>query len=471
MFSSTVYQDRRRQLAEKQNSGLVLFPGHVQSPVNYEANPYPFRQDSSFLYYWGLDMAGLFGILDLDSGETTLFGRERTMDDRIWMGSRPSLSRRAEQSGVTHTAAPNELPERISAARSNGRTIHFLPVYRAETRLRVSELLDVAAGDVNTHVSQPLIAAVVAQRSIKDEEEVAELEQAIDVCCKMHTLAMRMCRPGITEKEVAGAMEGIALSHGGMMSFPPILSVHGEVLHNAPRMHPMEDGDLVLHDAGATSPRHYAGDITRTSPAGRRFTDRQRDIYTAVLEAQKAAIEAVAPGVPYRDVHLLAARRLTDALVSLGLMKGDVDEAVAEGAHTLFFPHGLGHMIGLDVHDMEALGEDNVGYDSEIQRSDQFGLSALRLGRRLEEGFAVTVEPGLYFIPPLIDQWKAEKRYNNFINYERVEGYKDFGGIRIEDDVLVVEKGSRLLGPRIPKEIDKVEEMARAPATAGETKV
>ncbi len=460
MFSPEEYSRRRRHLTAQLASGLALFLGHEHSPMNYAANVYPFRQDSSFLYYWGLDFPGLAAMLDLDSGDETLFGRELTMDDRIWIGDKPSLDARAEQVGMAHAAPRDELKDTIRRALQQNRTVHFLPLYRAETRLRMAELLGASTDQISDRASPGLIEAVIDQRSIKNEEEVAEIEQAVEISGKMHTLAMRMTAPGVTEQEIAGAMEGVAISHDGRLSFPAIFSVNGEVLHNAPRPRPMKAGDLALHDAGATSPRHYAGDITRVTPVSGRFTERQRDVYQIVLDAQVAAIDAIRPDIPYREIHLQSARHMTEGLKALGLMKGDADEAVAAGAHAIFFPHGLGHMMGLDVHDMEALGEDNVGYDDEIGRSDQFGLSALRLGRRLKEGFVLTVEPGIYFIPALIDQWKSEGKHTDFIDYERFDDYKDFGGIRIEDDVLVTESGCRVLGRPIPKTIKEVEATA-----------
>jgi Xaa-Pro aminopeptidase len=460
MFPPAIYQKRRARLLERMEGGLILFLGNDESPMNYVDNPYPFRQDSTFLYYFGLDEPGLAAALDVDSGEVILFGTDPSLDDVVWMGPRPRLSEHAAATGVNRSRLVPELAAHVAAARRRGRAVHVLPPYRADRTLRLSELLEVPPGAVGGLVSRALVEAVVAQRSVKAPEEVEELEAALVITAAMHTLAMRETRPGRFEREVAGAVEGVALAHGTRVSYPVIFSVRGEVLHNHAHGNRLAAGDLVVNDSGAESPRHYAGDITRTIPVGGRMSSQQREVYALVLAVQEAALAAVRPGVPYRDVHLQAAHSLADGLKALGLMRGDVDEAVAEGAHALFFPHGLGHMLGLDVHDMEDLGETYVGYGEGFERSTQFGLRSLRLAKTLRPGFVLTVEPGLYFIPPLIDRWKAEGRHARFIDYDRLDAYRGFGGIRIEDNVVVEAEGSRVLGPPIPKAIDAVEALA-----------
>ena len=461
MFHSETYKKRREILKKKFSSGLLLFPGNDETPMNYPANVYPFRQDSSFLYYWGLDAPGLAAVIDVDNDREILFGNDLSVDDIVWMGPQPSVAERATQVGVTHSESVAKLEKRLHDAISSGRRIHFLPQYRGENVKKLAAWLGIRPEFLNRYASPELRKAVIAQRSIKEEQEIVEIEKALDITREMHLQAMKLTKPGKFEREVSGQVEGIALSNAGRLSFPIIFSVHGETLHNEFHGNRMRSGDLVVHDAGAEAPSHYAGDITRSFPVSGTFSQKQRSIYELVLKTQLTAIEAIRPGFPYRDVHLLAAKVMATGLKELGLMKGDVNEAVAEGAHALFFPHGLGHMMGLDVHDMEGLGEDWVGYDNEITRSDQFGLAYLRLGKRLKPGYVLTAEPGIYFIPALIDQWKAAKKFTDFIDYDRVETYKDFGGIRIEDDVLVTDNGHRVLGKPIPKTVEDVEEQMR----------
>ena len=460
MFSADTYAARRAQLKEALPEGLVLFLGHDESPRNYADNPYPFRQDSSFLYYWGLDTPGLAGLIDVDAGTEVLFGHDPTVDEVVWTGPTPSLAERGRRIGVTDCRAFHELAAGLERAQAQGRTVHLLPQYQPASQQQMATLLDLPSDRVNDYASEALIRAIVAQRAVKSDEEIAEIEASADVAHAMHTAIMEHTAPGVREQTVAGKMTGIAREQGARFSFQPTVSVHGEVLHNTITARPMQAGEMLLCDAGAETRSHYASDITRVTPVSGTFTDAQRALYRVVLEAQERAIAACEVGVPYRDVHRQAARDMASGLKDLGFMRGDVDEAVAEGAHALFFPHGLGHLMGLDVHDMEGLGENHVGYDDEFQRSDQFGLNYLRLARRLEPGFVLTVEPGLYFIPTLIDQWQAEGRHAAFIDYDKVEQFKDFGGIRIEDDVLVTEDGPRILGPPIPKAIDDVEALA-----------
>lgn len=457
MFDKKVYVERRKKLKELVGSGLLLFPGNVESSMNYPANTYHFRQDSNFLYFFGQDKPGFYGLIDLEDGTDYLFGEDFTIDDIIWMGPQPSVADLGKEVGIKRTGSLAELNQKIEAALAAGRKIHFCPPYRGETKLELEKLLGISAASQKKYASLELIKAIVKLRSIKSDEEVAEIERALDFTDEMYTTVMQMAYAGTYEREITGKMEGIAGSYGGIVSFPIILSIHGETLHNHYHGNKLEAGKLLVADSGSESPEHYASDITRTFPVGGKFTPEQKDIYQLVLNSQLAAIEAIKPDTMYKDVHLLTARVIASGLKELGLMKGDVDSAVKEGAHALFFPHGLGHMLGLDVHDMEGLGENYVGYDETVQRSTQFGLAYLRLARALKPGFVITVEPGIYFIPALIDKWKAEKKLSDFINYDKVEKYKSFGGIRIEDDVLVTDTGNRVLGVPISKEVDEIE--------------
>jgi len=461
MFPGKVYTKRREQLRQLAGDGLILIAGNEESAMNYKANTYHFRQDSSFLYYFGINKPGFYGICDSESGIDTLFGNDFDMDDIIWMGEQPLVKELASNVGVGASASLKELSSVLQSAISSGRKIHILPPYRGDQQLALSDLCAVSIEAVKKFVSEELIRAVINMRSVKDSFEIGEIEKAVEIAGLMHTTAMKMAFPGNYERELAGAIEGIALSHGGPVSFPVILSMNGQTLHNHYHGNELEEGRMVVCDAGTESELCYASDITRTFPVGGKFSARQKDIYNIVLKANVETIKASLPGKSYREVHLQAARIITSGLKDLGLMKGDVDEAVASGAHALFFPHGLGHMLGLDVHDMEGLGENLVGYSETIKRSEQFGLAYLRMGRELEPGFVITNEPGCYFIPALIQQWKSEKKLEQFINYSEVDSYLGFGGVRIEDDVLITETGPRVLGTPIPKTVEEVE------ATAG----
>jgi Xaa-Pro dipeptidase len=461
MFSAATYIARRRRLKDDLKSGLILFLGNERSPMNYPDNEYVFRQDSSFLYFWGIDLPGLAAIIDVEQDREIVFGREWTIEDIIWSGPRPPLQAHCLKCGVKDLEALEQLNTTLNEAVKKGRPIHFLPQYRPENLVKIQDWLGLNVAIANYYSSTALIKAVVAQRSVKTEEEIEQIETALEAAHDMHTLAMRMARPGMSEKEIVGAMMGRAFSRAGNgLPYPIIFTTKGHILHNQGHENVMQAGDLVINDSGAESALHYASDITRTFPAGGEFTSQQKEIYTIVLQVQKKAIENIRAGIEYRAVHLIATREVVQALKALGLMAGDPDEAVAAGAHALFFPHGLGHMLGLDVHDMEDLGEDYVGYTDSIQRNPQFGLCYLRLARKLEPGFILTVEPGLYFIPDLIDQWKAENKFTEFINYAKVEAYRHFGGVRIEDDVLVLTDGCRVLGRPIAKSIEEVETLA-----------
>lgn len=458
MFPKAVYWQRRKQLRELVGEGLILIPGNDESAMNYRGNTYHYRQDSSFLYFFGINKPGFFGICDTGSGEDTLYGNDFGIDDIIWMGEQPKVKELAEEVAVESTGSLDALGAALKSAVQSGRQIHILPTYRGDQVITLAGLFGVSCEEVQKFVSERLIGAVVQLRAIKDQYEIAEIEKAVDVAWIMHTTAMKMGFPGNFERELAGAIEGIALSHGGPVSFPVILSMDGQTLHNHYHGNELVEGRMVVCDAGAETAMCYASDITRTFPVGGRFSTRQKEIYNIVLSANTQTIKASVPGVSYREVHMMAARIIAGGLKELGIMKGDMEEAVQAGAHALFFPHGLGHMMGLDVHDMEGLGEDYVGYNENIKRGDQFGLAYLRMGRELEPGFVMTNEPGCYFIPALIQQWKAEKKFEQFIDYNRAESYLGFGGVRIEDDVLVADEGPRVLGTPIPKTIEEVEE-------------
>jgi Xaa-Pro aminopeptidase len=460
MFSAEIYIERRKRLRTDVGSGLILLFGNEESPMNYTDNQYPFRQDSSFLYFFGLDCPGLAAVIDADKCTECMFGDDLTVDDIVWTGPQPTLKEKCLKTGISETAGLDKLPEALKKAVRQDREIHFLPQYRAENVLKIQHWLGIHPSDIAGHVSESLIKAVVAQRSIKSEQEIEQIEAALDISFEMQTLAMRTSKPGVYERQVASAMEAVVLSRGSALAFPTIFSIHGETLHNHHYDNQMQAGDMAVNDSGAESPLHYASDITRTIPVSGKFSQKQKEIYSIVLNAQEKAIEAIKPGVEFRDIHFLACKVLASGLKDLGLMKGDIEQAVHAGAHTLFFQCGLGHMLGLDVHDMEGLGEEYVGYTDTIKRNPEFGFKSLRLARTLEPGFVITVEPGIYFIPELIDRWKAGNKYSQFINYDLVETYRDFGGIRIEDDVLVADTGHRVLGKKIPKTISEVEDIS-----------
>lgn len=438
-------------------SGLALFVGNIDSPMNYPANAYHFRQDSDFLYFFGLDIPGFSGLMDFDSGEDWIFGNDVDMDDIIWMGPQPTVKELSQKCGVAKTAAMSKLEGVIKDAVSKKRKVHFLPPYRAETKMTLGSLLKENPCQMKTLSSVDLIRAVISMRSIKEQAEIDEIEKAIAIAWEMHTTAMKMCKPGVKEQDIFGVIEGIALSKGGGTSFPIILSVDGQTLHNHNHSNILQKGRMMVTDAGAETNLHYSSDITRTTPVGGRFNQKQKDIYEIVLKANTESIKAAKPGISNRDLHLNACRIIASSLKDLGLMKGDVDAAVSSGAHALFMPHGLGHMMGLDVHDMEALGENYIGYDDQVKRSDQFGLAFLRFALPYKPGHVFTVEPGCYFIPQLIEQWKSEGKFAEFINYKKVETFIGLGGIRIEDNVLITEKGHKLLGKPIPKTIAEIE--------------
>ncbi len=459
MFDSNVYRNRRQALREKVSNGLILILGNNEAPANYPDNTYKYRQDSSFLYFFGHNHPGYAGVIDVESGEDYFFGDDVTMDDIIWMGVQPSVKELAAQVGVEKSFPFASLKDVVSKAIAQRRRIHFLPPYRYDNMMLLEDLTGIRASMTRQHASVELIKAVVSLRSVKEACEIEEIDKACNIGYEMHTAAMRLCKPGVTEQYIAGILDGIASSHGNMVSFATILTQNGQTLHNHDHSHTLQAGRLMLTDAGAESVTNYCSDHTRTIPVGGKFTPRQKDVYSIVLACHDKALELAHPGVTYKSVHIEVCKVLAQGLKDLGLMKGNVDDAVAAGAHALFLPHGLGHMMGIDVHDMEDLGQIYVGYDDEVRPSDQFGIASLRMGRRLQEGFVITDEPGCYFIPALIDKWRAEKTGKDFLNFDAIDTYKDFGGIRLEDDILITPSGSRFTGEkRIPITIEEVEQ-------------
>jgi Xaa-Pro aminopeptidase len=462
MFPAEVYITRRKKLKELVGKGIILFLGNKEVAMNYQANNYPFRQDSTFLYYFGLDIPDLAGILDTESGEEIIYGNNPTLEDIIWVGKQETLQEKAARTGIKLVKPLEKLDGDVFRVIAHNRQVHYLPPYREQRRLQLAYYDNLKYEEVDRNASVKLITAVASQRSIKDSFEIEEMERTMnEITRETYLDAWKYTKPGMHEYEIAGLIEGVALRKNCRMAYPVICTVNGETLHNHYYGNILEKDQLLLIDAGAESPRRYATDITRTYPTGGKFSQQQLEIYVIVLKAQLEAIKAIKPGIPYRDVHFTAARIITEGLKELDLMKGDVEDAVRHGAHALFFPHGIGHMLGLDVHDMEDIGEEHIGYDQEFQRSSQFGTAYLRLAKRLEKGYVVTVEPGVYFIGPLIDKWHSEGRYRDFINYRAVEKYKGFGGIRIEDNVVVTDKGQRIIGKPIPKKPDELESLMK----------
>ena len=457
MFDKKVYIERRNRLRQMMGSGLILLPGNQDSPMNYRDNPYHFRQDSTFLYFFGLDQPGLFGIIDANEGVDYLYGNDIDIEDIIWMGPQPSVHELAALAGVDRTFHFNELFGKVNMCLWKGCRTHFVLPYRSKTKLLLKTLLGIHTAKLKDYVSLELINNIVDMRSVKDALEIEEMEKACATGYKMHVKAMKMTKPGISEKKIAGVLEGIAFSQGAGTSFPTILTQNGQTLHNHDHSFTLTEGRLLLIDAGAESNSHYASDFTRTIPVGGKFTQKQLDIYNIVLKANDIAASLIRPGVTFLSVHLEAAKVIASGLMDLGLMKGNLEDAVFNGAHAMFFPHGLGHMLGLDAHDMENYGQVHVGFDEEIRPSEQFGTAYLRFGRKLQEGFVITDEPGIYFIPALIQKWQNEGINREFINFDKVHEYIGFGGIRLEDDILVMDKGCRVLGKRVPIYPDEVQ--------------
>ncbi|MDR1936894.1 MAG: aminopeptidase P family protein [Tannerellaceae bacterium] len=454
MFSKEIYTARRAKLKQTLGSGLLLFLGNEESGINYADNTYPFRQDSTFLYFFGLPYAGLNAVIDIDKNKEIIFGDELTIDAIVWMGTQPSLKEKGESVGISDIRPSADIAAYLAKARQEKQSIHYLPTYRAEHQVKLLSWLEVYPGTERPSV--PFILGVVNQRNYKSAEEIAEIEKACIVTADMHLTAMRTVRPGIRESEVAAAVAEVAYACNYQLSFPIIATINGQTLHNHHHGNMIKSGDMLLLDAGAETEMGYAGDMSSTIPADSRFTTRQKEIYDIAVASHEAAVAALRPGVMFEEVYELSARVIMEGLKSLGFVKGDPAEAVKAGAHALFFPCGLGHMMGLDVHDMENLGEVYVGYDGRA-KSTQFGRKSLRLGRKLEPGFVLTIEPGIYFIPELIDLWRSQHKFTEFINYEKVATYKDFSGIRNEEDYLITETGARLLGKKIPLHTNEVE--------------
>lgn len=460
MFAKSTYVERRSLLKKLVGDGLIVIFGNNDAPSNYPANAYKFRQDSSFLYYFGQHREGLVGVIDVDNDKEWLIGDDIDINDIIWTGFVPSVSDLGAEVGVANSAPMSQLKAMVDKAKAEGKTVHYLPPYRHDTMIQISDLLGMHPLKTREMASLKLIKAVVDMRAVKSDEEVAEIERAMEIGYDMHMAAMRACAPGVSEQHIAGLMEGIAHGRGCKVSFQSIVTMHGEIQHGYPSLRPLESGRLLLVDAGAETVNNYCSDNTRVTPISGKFTPRQRDIYSIVEACHDLAIEKAAPGVKWMDVHLDVCRLMAERLKDVGLMKGNTEDAVQAGAHAMFLPHGLGHMMGMDVHDMEGLGQVYVGFDDEVRPSTQFGLNCLRCGRRLQKGFVMTDEPGIYFIPHLIDLWRSEGKHTEFINYDLLETYKDFGGIRLEDDILITDDGCRVLGKNmIPYHIDDVEAM------------
>ncbi|MBO7584781.1 MAG: aminopeptidase P family protein [Bacteroidales bacterium] len=458
MFSRNIYVARRQKLIKSVKDGILLFLGNSEAPSNYADNQYIFRQDSTWLYYFGIDQPDMAAVIDVESGQETIFGNDVDIDDIIWMGPQPLVASRAEEVGVARTAPLAELDKVVKAALAKGRKVHFLPPYRYRNMMLLHSLLGIPFDRLKTEASVEFIKAVVEMRLVKEPCEIQQIDIACNLGYAMHMAATQIMKPGMLEQDIVGVMEGVVISGGYMVSFPTILSQNGETLHNHSHHQILTEGRLTVIDAGAEIASHYCSDFTRTLPSGGRFTQQQKEIYTIVSEANNLALGLARPGISYKDVHLAASRLMLQGLKNLGLVRGDVDEAVAAGAAGLFMPHGLGHNMGLDVHDMENLGENYVGYDDTVTRSSQLGLGSLRMARVLKPGNVVTDEPGIYFIPALIDKWKAEGTCKDFIAFDKLEAYRSFGGIRIEDDLLITENGARLLGSkRLPRTVEEVE--------------
>lgn len=452
LFDASIYMARRNALLKDMGHGVLFFPGAVDQPYNYKGNTYPFRQDSSFLYYFGFAQPGLSGIIDADSGKSILVGNDADIEDVVWMGPQPAMSERIQQIGADSYITTEALQGWLS-----GKTVHYLPQHHADRIFYLADVLGKSTDEVKAGHSMQLVHAVIKQRAHKAPEEIDQMEEALYITAAIHTQIRKSVAPGKYEAQIRGIAEGVAFANQARLSYQAICTIQGQTLHNNDYHRLLKEGDILLCDIGAENMMYYAGDITRSYPVSPKFTPMQADIYDLVLKAETESIEAVKTGVRYLDVHLGAARIITDGLKQIGLMKGDTDEAVAAGAHALFFPHGLGHMIGLDVHDMEGLGENYVGYGDTVQRSKQFGTAYLRMARALEPGFVITVEPGIYFIPELIDMWQSEGKFKDFICYDKLAPYRNFTGIRIEDNVLVTQHGPVILGPPIPKTRQDIE--------------
>lgn len=462
LFEKSVYVNRRQRLKQLVGKSLIVLPGNDDAGMNYRDNTYPFRQDSTFLYYFGLNTPGLCGVIDIDSGNEYIFGDDVTVEDIVWTGPLPTVKEMADAVGVQKTFGAKAIADLIQKAQNEKRTIHYLPPYRGDQVLKLCTYLQQSVKEIEGGSSLPLIKAIVSQRQYKDDLEIQEMDHATRVSVDMHLAAIKFARPGMKEYEVIAKLREVAQAHNCTMSFNPIVTVRGETLHNLYSGNTLTEGQLLLVDSGASNDMHYAGDLTTTYPVGKKFTAQQREIYDTVLNSYKSSVAMLKPGVLFKDVYFNACLKIVEGMKAIGLMKGNSQDAVHAGAHALFFQCGLGHMIGLDVHDMENLGEQYVGYTDELKKSAQFGMKSLRLGKALETGFALTVEPGVYFIPALMDQWKAAGKFLDFINYDALHAYRNFGGIRIEECYAITDTGARLIGKKLPIELTEVENLRAA---------
>ena len=445
-IGKSTYIRRRAQLKKDMGSGLLLFLGNDEVGMNYADNTYPFRQDSTLLYFFGLDYAGLAAVIDVDEDREIVFGNELTIDDIVWTGIQPSLKDKCSEIGISDTMPMNELKNYLDKARAKGQSIHFLPPYRGDHKVWLCELLGVEPAAQTAKASVPFIKAVIAQRNYKDEEEIRLIEESVDLSTEMHLAAYQTVGPGIHESQVAAAVEEVACRHGNALAFPTIATTQGQVLHNHGFIHQLKEGDIFLLDAGAETKSHYCGDLSSSMPVGEKFTERQEVIYQIHLASFQVAVDTLKLGVPFREAHIAAATKIAEGMKDLGLMKGDPAEAAELGAYALFFPCGLGHMVGLDVHDMENLGEQYVGYAEGQVKSTQFGFKSLRFARPLEVGFVFTIEPGIYFIPELMDKWQAERQFEDFICYDKLDAWRNFTGLRNELNYVMTRDGARRLG-------------------------
>lgn len=460
MFSKITYCERRSNLKQKINSGIIVLPGNNESSMNYTDNTYAFRQDSTFLYFFGLQSPELWGVIDVDTGEEILFGDDLSIDMIVWMGSHPTMQDNAERAGIKKVKPLSELSNFIASAKGKGREIHFLMPYRHDILLQLGDLMDVKPAQLESMVSEDLVRAVVALRELKSDEEIVEIEKAVNTSVDMHIAAIKMAAPGMKESEIAAEIHRIALASGGDIAFPIIATINGQTLHNHYHGNYLKKGDLVLIDAGAQTEMGYCGDLSSTLPVANTFTETQKMFYEIALRSHEKAISMLKPDVPFKEIYLASCRSIVDDMKSIGLMKGNTDDAVEQGAHALFFPCGLGHMMGLDVHDMENLGEKWVGYNG-LEKSTQFGIKSLRLAKELKPGYVITIEPGVYFIPELIELWKGQNKLTDYLNYSEIQKFKNFGGIRNEEDFLITEGGARLLGKPCPKTIEQVENLRK----------
>ena len=456
MFSKKTYTERRRVLKGKVGKGLILLFGNDESPMNYTDNTYHFRQDSSFLYYFGIQQPGLAAVIDIENDFEVVYGDEYTVEDFVWRGPQPTIAGQAENCGVSNVQPAKNLGIMLGVAQQKKRTIHFLPLYRPENKIKLYELLGIVPKEIANTFSVVLVKAIVSQREFKTEEEIVQLHQAVNVTVDMHVAAMIFAKAGITEAQVAAEIHKIALAAGGNIAFPIIATKNGQTLHNHYHGNMLKEGDLFLIDAGFENEMCYGGDLSSTIPVSKKFTSVQKDIYQLSLDSHEAAIDAAQLNKPFKNVHIAASKTIFEGLKEMGLTKGNTDDAIEAGAHALFFPCGTGHMMGLDIHDMEDLGEVWVGYDGQ-PKSTQFGLKSLRLAKPLQPGHVFTIEPGIYFIPELMDLWRSQNRFNDFINWEEVYKYRDFGGIRNEEDFVMTENGAQLLGKQKPKTVEEIE--------------